>query len=390
MLPVGRPYVCTSLSQQKIKRSPCRDFNHKKVGTIFVFAVTLWHTLSFLFLKHMTTQNYSFDSSFTNARDQHCPKISSQQSSHRTLPQELSFLCRDPAVSFLRIEERLPEPLPKILCVVLTQGSRHSTRLDAILETWGRKCHRFIAASDEQDHARLAYRIDAQQGYWGIWDKLMQSLRIILKDNIEFDWILKADDDTYVIMENLLSFLSNITNDETQPLIYGRTMPWPRLSELKDFIGWFETPNDQAFRDRFFVKFPDKNQRLVYAHGGPGYFMNRKYVQILVDAYFHSADAVNGRASEDLANAFTMLYRNIVPHSTIDSQGKERSHPESPRTMYLNPKWLPWVQEAIQNRADGPDCCSPTSISYHHVNHLEMKLLDYQLYKCSGLLQDIS
>ncbi len=335
-----------------------------------------------------TAGNHLPNLSLGNSINQPCPVISNQQSSSQNLPRELSFICNDPAISFLVHSNPPPDAPPKILCVVLTQASRHATRLDAILETWGRKCHHFIAASDEEDLSRRAFRIEAQQGYWGIWDKLMQTLRIVLEQKIDFDWILKADDDTFVIMENLLSFLSNSTRNETQPLIYGRTMSWPRLVELKDFIGWFETPNDKAFRDRFFTKFPDRNRRLVYAHGGPGYLMNRKYIQVLVDAYFHSVDAVNGRVSEDLANSFTMLYRNITPHSTIDSQGKERSHPESPRTMYSDPKWLPWVQEAIQNRGEGARCCSPTSISYHHVNHLEMKLLEYQLYTCPSLQRD--
>lgn len=302
-----------------------------------------------------------------------------------SLPPDLSFICQDPAVSKLVIVASPPDPPPRILCVVLTHAENHATRLDAILETWGRKCHHFIAASDSEDESRYAYRVQAQEGYWGIWDKLMQTLRMILDKNIEFDWILKADDDTYVIMENLHMFLANVTREEmkSQPLIFGRIMPWPKLGELGESFGWFISPEQKAFRDRFFAKFPNKKERLRYAHGGPGYVMNRNYVKILVDAYFHSIDVIHGRISEDLANAFTMLYRNITPHSTIDvSSGKERSHPESPWTMYANPKWLPWIQEAIQNRGEGSDCCSPTSISYHHVNHREMKLLEYQIYYC--------
>jgi glycoprotein-N-acetylgalactosamine 3-beta-galactosyltransferase len=309
------------------------------------------------------------------------------QASVPRLPPELSFICQDPAVSLLVKVESPPDPPPKILCVVLTHEASHATRLDAILETWGRKCHSFIAASDKEDLSRHAHRVEAEEGYWGIWDKLMQTLRMILEKNMDFDWILKADDDTYMIMENLHAFLSNQTNEaaysvHSQPLIYGRVMPWPTLGELGTNFGWFTSPKQMKFRARFYAKFPNKQELFRYAHGGPGYIMNRNYVQILVKAYFHSVNVIHGRISEDLANAFTMLYRNITPRSTIDAHGKERSHPESPWTMYANPKWLPWIQENIQNRGDGASCCSPTSISYHHVNHREMKLLDYQIYKC--------
>lgn len=363
--------------------------------------------------------------------------------------QDLDFLCHDPAISFLQVLDPPPKvsrPINtnsstnsntskantnKILCLVLTQDSNHDTRLDAILETWGSKCDGgLIAASNVTDPSRHAYNIHSETGYWGIWDKLMQTLRMIVEDDNnntaantvevedDWEWILKADDDTYVIMENLQSFLWNQTTrgtmddndshyyDPNVPVIYGRRMPWPFLLELKSFGGWFETPNDKLFGERFYAKFrPGKKERLVYAHGGPGYVMNRAYVHRLVHAYFHAppGNSVQGRVSEDLANAVTMMYYNsnddtnnnsrvtasnstFTPHSTMDLiENKERSHPESPRTMYSNPKWLPWIQENIQNRGTGSDCCSSTSISYHHVNHREMRLLHYQLYTCRSV-----
>jgi len=378
---------------------------------VLAMGITLFCVISIL--------RYPFrlsDSADSYLFDRPCPSDFARNNAHQkgttpALSRDLFFLCHDPAVSFLKILKPPPlRPLsgptkssiastdtvnhhyrPRILCLVLTQSSSHSTRLDAILDTWGRKCDAFLAASNATDPLRHALRIESQEGYWGIWDKIMKTLQLVLLDEAlaSFDWILKADDDSYVIMENLQAFLSkpNMT-DSSRPLIFGRNMPWPRLSELKNFIGWFETPSDKMFQRRLFAKFPDPKQRLVYAHGGPGYIMNRKYAQILTQAYFESPDSVKGRVSEDLANAVTMLYRNITPHSTMDwENGKERSHPESPRTMYNNPKWLPRVQAAIQNRGDGPECCSTTSISYHHVGYREMRLLDYQLYTCPELLR---
>lgn len=310
----------------------------------------------------------------------------------------LSFLCDDPAISFLQVLD--PPPIsvrPKVLCIVLTHGKNHETRLQTILDTWGQKCHQFIAASDLDEPLRKAIKVNATSGYWSIWDKLMKTLQLVVQNDStpppqqqqqhqqSFDWILKADDDTYVIMENLLSFLYNITNEDThnQPLVYGRTMPWPKLKVFKDqFKGWFHEEHNKGFGERFYQKFSPK-ETLVYPHGGPGYIMNYKYASTLVNAYFHSDDVVKGRVSEDLANAVTMLYRDIRPHSTIDTfTGRERSHPESPRTMYDNPNWLPFMQENIQHRGDGVECCSPSSISYHHVCDREMRLLHYQLYSC--------
>ena len=312
----------------------------------------------------------------------------------RALP-ELKLLCDDPSTSFLKVAAP-PQPSnntdstqrPKILCVILTQASNHETRLEIILQTWGFQCDRFIAASDKDDPSRYAYRIEgAAEGYWGIYSKLMHTLRLILLRDIPFDWVFKADDDTHVIMENLYAFLASQAatekqNGPTLPIIYGRTMPWPRLADVPS-LGWFRTKEEIYFRKRFYEKFTSPHDRLVYVHGGPGYIMNRAYVQATVEAYFESAYAVKGLISEDMAQSFNMLYRDVLPRSTFDEvTGRERSHPESPRTMYENPHWLRVVQASIQNTAEGMACCSPTSISYHHMTPRDMQILDYQLFAC--------
>ena len=304
----------------------------------------------------------------------------------------VSLICNDPTVSFYQV---LPMPLnpPSVLCIILTTPSNHATRMQAVLETWGRKCTHVIAASEQDDPLFHAYNIPTDiQGYWGIWDKLMQTLKLVILDqtlvNATFDYIFKADDDTYAIMENIFSFLHSLHTLSTvdQPSVYGRTMPWPKLSKLKEFPGWFSSKQNKAFGNRFYQRF-SPNQTLLYPHGGPGYLMNWKYAQILTRAYFTSQNVVKGKISEDMANAVAMLWRNVTPFSTAEQLGNngkwyERSHPESPKTMYENPPWLPWVQENIRHTRKGPSCCSSTSLSFHHMMHYDMRILDYQLYTC--------
>lgn len=322
-----------------------------------------------------------------------------QVTSHsRSGLEEHELLCQDPATRDLRVAGKVEDTTttttttthesygPRILCVVLTTSSHHDTRLQTILQTWGWKCDGFLAASD-QDDANYLYAFEirgAAKGYWGIYNKLMLTYRQILQEKAlqEFDWIFKADDDTYVIMENLRAFLESQQHsrlDMSQPHIFGRTMPWPRLAELKSFKGWFETPEAQGFRNRFFEKFTSQTQRLVYTHGGPGYLVNRRYMEMVVEAYFESHDAVKGPISEDMAQAFNMLYRHIRPHPTHDTHGREAFHPEPPRVMHEAPYWLPMMQESIQNVAAG---MSPYSISFHHMKPRDMILLDYQLHNC--------
>ena len=317
--------------------------------------------------------------------------------STRTDFYDFSFLCQDPAVSYLQVVGESQEQLqqnhglktsPKILCVVLTQTKNHDTRLQALIDTWGRKCDKLIAASDSTDPKLSAVKIESMEGFWGIWDKLLQTLKMVLQNEEirkeDYDWILKADDDTYVIMENLKSFAANISKDVDmdEPLIYGRTIPWP-LTLFKEMKNWFSADLNKEFGQRFYAKIPEA-ETLRFSHGGPGYFMNWKYVESLVNAYFHTPDAVHGEVAEDIANAMTMRYHDVRQRGTVDVEtGRERMHPESPQTMYTNPLWLGKMHHGIkESLGDGIECCSPTSISFHYVSDVQMRILDYQLYQC--------
>lgn len=313
------------------------------------------------------------------------------------------FLCEDPAVNLLQLSPPTASThRAKILCLVLTQSTNHATRMQAVVDTWGRKCTILVGASNMTDPDLHTYRIESQRGYWGIWDKLLQAVRQVLDGSLvdkhhpndfNFDWILKADDDTYVIMENLLSFLANVTiDDPKEPRIYGRTMAWPRLKRFQTMNGWFGDPLNRDFGKRFYSKL-SADETLRFSHGGPGYIMNRAYAQRLVGAYFNNfnttnnndIDAVQGEVAEDIANAVTMLYHGIRPRSTFDlDTGKERMHPESPQTMYADPIWMERMHHGMKGSVHGPGekCCSPTSISYHYVADFQMRLLDYQLYHC--------
>eukprot|EP00934_Nitzschia_sp_Nitz4_P004801 Nitzschia sp. Nitz4//scaffold115_size69933//63862//65019//NITZ4_006012-RA/size69933-processed-gene-0.75-mRNA-1//-1//CDS//3329533529//4791//frame0 len=319
------------------------------------------------------------------------------------------FVCQDPAVSYLKVE---PPPVtstpPRVLCLVLTHAKNHKTRLQAVLDTWGSKCDGILAASDQEDSSLHAVAMvtpplatDAVknttnekygEGYWNIYDKLLLSYRYLLQDTSfreKYDWIVKADDDTYIIMENLRSFLHNQTQGkpkhDDRPIVYGRVIPWPRLRRFRDMQGWFNDDLNRAFGDGLYGKLGDE-PTLRFSHGGPGYIMNWKYLETLVHAYFDSPhDAVHGPLAEDIASALTMLYHNVTPESTGDAViGRERMHPESPQTMFENPIWLAKMHHGIAPSLTGSkeDCCSPTSISFHYVADVQMRLLHYQLYNC--------
>ena len=61
--------------------------------------------------------------------------------------------------------------------------------------------------------------LNVTEGYSYLWQKAHAGVLDLYQHHQGFDWYLKADDDTYIIMENLKLFLSD--KDPDDPVYYG-------------------------------------------------------------------------------------------------------------------------------------------------------------------------
>jgi hypothetical protein len=96
----------------------------------------------------------------------------------------------------------------RVLCIVTTTPENHKKKAIHVKRTWGKRCNKLIFASTSKDEklGSIAFNVDPSRD--GLWDKTKESFKYAYKNHLdEFDWILKADDDTFVIMENLRYFL---------------------------------------------------------------------------------------------------------------------------------------------------------------------------------------
>ncbi|XP_059481257.1 glycoprotein-N-acetylgalactosamine 3-beta-galactosyltransferase 1-like [Neocloeon triangulifer] len=142
----------------------------------------------------------------------------------------------------------------RVLCWVCTTGANHASKAAHVKATWGRRCDKLIFFSDEEDEDLPAVGIAAPKGRAGLWRKTVQAF-IQVHDQFanEFDWFLKADDDTYVIVENLR-----------------------RLLVLYD-------PNAAKYLG---MQFKKRDLPKGYATGGAGYVLSRGALKKLVTAAF--------------------------------------------------------------------------------------------------------
>ena len=89
-----------------------------------------------------------------------------------------------------------------------------------VKQTWGSHCDKLIFMSTETDSTIGSIKLDVEDGRHGLWDKAKLAAKYAHDNYFEdFDWFLKADDDTFVIVENLKEMLSKY--DTNEPIHFG-------------------------------------------------------------------------------------------------------------------------------------------------------------------------
>ena len=104
---------------------------------------------------------------------------------------------------------------PKVLCWIMTSPSNHKSKAIHVKHTWGSHCDKLIFMSTEADEELGAVKLDVEESRQGLWGKTKQGFKYCYDNHInEYDWFMKADDDTFVIVENLKSLLSHYSTDD--------------------------------------------------------------------------------------------------------------------------------------------------------------------------------
>ena len=108
----------------------------------------------------------------------------------------------------------------RVLCFVMTCPERLDSKASHVKATWGSRCNKVLYVSDYLNTTFPTINITVDHGRKYLTAKTMAAFDYIYKHHLnDADWFMKADDDTYVIMENLRYFLSE--QDTNKPLLFG-------------------------------------------------------------------------------------------------------------------------------------------------------------------------
>ncbi|KAL7499818.1 hypothetical protein ACHAWT_010244 [Skeletonema menzelii] len=258
----------------------------------------------------------------------------------------------------------------RVLCFIPIISTDHNARALDVMQTWGKRCDKLVFASNATDSDIGAVKVDIPTEDWAhLWQKQRETMRHIWQVyGEEYDWFLKADLDTYVIVENLKAYLASeeIQSKKDQPLILGR-----RVSRREE--KWYQGfDHNKTLVDEFLKT---SHNKFHYTMGGAGYVMNQKYMEKFYDSmdeHFCLSSEQEMTFPEDVGINFCMGNIGVYPYNTRDELGRERFHLRTPEALFNvdgtdESAWLYKVHRDVGGIKGGADCCSPASITFHHV-----------------------
>ncbi|XP_045612202.2 glycoprotein-N-acetylgalactosamine 3-beta-galactosyltransferase 1 [Procambarus clarkii] len=245
---------------------------------------------------------------------------------------------------------------PRILCLIVTTPHYHQERAVHVASTWAQRCSLavFLTTRPDPRLPRILLTPGARS-YDQLWDKVTQGFQWAYGHREEFDWVVKADDDTFLVVEHLQAALSAL--DPDQPLASGV------------HLRTWETGK-------------------TYLNGGAGYVLSRGAVTRLVEEGLQARackDNLELGLNEDVNMASCLSFVGVELLDSRDSAGRQRFHVYPPQQL-IDPRqensffhlWLKKI--SIYPYKFGYSELSEEVISFHYVDAETMYLLYYLIY----------
>uniref|UniRef100_A0AAF5I0T0 N-acetylgalactosaminide beta-1,3-galactosyltransferase n=1 Tax=Strongyloides stercoralis TaxID=6248 RepID=A0AAF5I0T0_STRER len=260
----------------------------------------------------------------------------------------------------------------KLLCLIYTHSKNHQTKAISVKETWSKHCDKSIFFTNSYDTSLSSsdgtFEVVVFKNYNDTYENLWQKTRLVftyaydnyftINNEKGFDWFLKADDDTFVIIENLKMFLRKKNSNK---------------------------------RYYFGCRLKSLGKKLIkgFMSGGAGYVLSRGSIEKLVTEGFRNTTLCNNinNGFEDVEMGWCLQKLNIFP-SYINNEKEilsffpskevilhifdiDRRNTSKILRRHMYDK-LP--KKKIQSMPKYP-------ISFHYITPTNMYLLDYLFYK---------
>ena len=196
----------------------------------------------------------------------------------------------------------------RILCWILTCPDNLDKKAAHVRDTWGKRCNILLFISSVQNDSFPTIGFNLPEGRSHLTAKTMLAFRHIYQNYFDkADWFMKADDDTYVIVENVRYFLSD------------------------------QNTNDPVYFGHHFKA----NVKQGYFSGGGGYIISKEALRRYGSIPNNSSICAKDGGSEDSQFGRCMESLGVRVGNSTDSLGRSRFHCFKPETHVAGryPDW---------------------------------------------------
>ncbi|CAF2064629.1 unnamed protein product [Rotaria magnacalcarata] len=249
----------------------------------------------------------------------------------------------------------------RVLCLILTAPKSILTRAKAVHQTWAPQCDQYFFITEypretmtpEQIQFAEQIPIAPIENITAGYDHLTQKSTLAFLFAYEyyfddFDWFVKADDDTFLFVDHLKTFLSE--QNASEPVTFGYNFK-------------LHVPKGYHSGGASYVLSRESLRRFYVAHQDPG------------------TKCRKDGGSEDVEIARCLRTKDVYPGKSLDKQNRELFHPLPFADHFLGsfPGWL--AQYAENPLQSSYNCCSDQTISFHYVRPEMQYLMHFLLYK---------
>lgn len=109
----------------------------------------------------------------------------------------------------------------RILCLILTMDANFDYKVKTVEGTWAKRCNSYYFIANTERKGPHIIQSSVEEKRNNLVRKVTGAYKYVYERFLnEFDWIFKADDDTYAILENMRFLLSNYNSSEPGYLGY--------------------------------------------------------------------------------------------------------------------------------------------------------------------------
>ncbi|XP_058475875.1 glycoprotein-N-acetylgalactosamine 3-beta-galactosyltransferase 1-like [Solea solea] len=236
----------------------------------------------------------------------------------------------------------------RILCWIMTGPQNLKGKAKHVKATWTRHCDKVLFMSSvETDFPTVG--LNVSEGRQNLYWKTIRAFQYVHRHHFdEADWFVKADDDTFIVIENLRYVLSKYDTEE--PHYLGR-----RFSP--------------------FVK-------QGYMAGGAGYVLSKEALRRFIKG-FQTGKCTHFSDIEDMALGQCMETMNVSTGDSRDVKMRQTFFPYPPEYYVVRqpPRPRPWyLLYDHYPVSEGPACCSDFTVSFHYLPPDMQYVLYYLTY----------